>query len=121
MYPYQLSQTPVRSPTQTDVNAILSSILGPDDTFVPRSPGPRSPDLTPASSVPGTPSLGHPDLPGPSSLRVSGRVSRISSAGSDRASFGATLVQSATENVVDRCVCIREAREVELQLHDAAP
>ncbi|KAI9440509.1 WD40 repeat-like protein [Lactarius indigo] len=89
--------TPVRSPTQTDVNALLSSILGPDDVL-----SPRSPDLTPASSVPGTPSFGHPDLPGPASLRVSGRVSRISSAGSDRASFGATLVQSATENVVDR-------------------
>ncbi|KAH9176034.1 WD40 repeat-like protein [Lactarius sanguifluus] len=89
--------TPVRSPTQTDVNALLSSILGPDDML-----SPRSPDLTPASSVPGTPSLGHPDLPGPASLRVSGRVSRISSAGSDRANFGATLVQSATENVIDR-------------------
>ena len=99
--PFKLLQTPVRSPTQTDVNALLSSILGPDDTF-----SPRSPDLTPASSVPGTPSLGHPDLPGPASLRVSGRVSRISSAGSDRASLGATLVQSATENVVDRCVCV---------------
>lgn len=85
---------------------------------MPRSPGPRSPDLTPSSSVPGTPSLGHPDLPG---LRVSGRVSRISSAGSDRASFGATLVQSATENVVDRCVYVQEACEVEFQTYVAAP
>ena len=87
---------------------------------MPRSPGPRSPDLTPASSVPGTPSLGHPDLPGTASLRVSGRVSRISSAGSDRVSLGTTFVQSATENVVDRCVCVRETCEIELQLHAAA-
>jgi len=73
--------------------------LSPGDALTPRSP-----DLTPASSVPGTPSHGHSDLPGLSSLRVSGRVSRISSAGSDRASLGAPLVQSATDTIVDRCV-----------------
>ncbi|KAI9511562.1 WD40 repeat-like protein [Russula earlei] len=90
-------QTPVKSPTQTDVNALLDSILGPGDSLTPRSP-----DLTPASSVPGTPSFGHSDLPGPTSLRISGRVSRISSAGSDRASLGAMVTQSATETIVDR-------------------
>ena len=100
-------QTPVKSSTPTDVNALLDSILGQGDALTPRSP-----DLTPASSVPGTPSHGHSDLPGLSSLRVSGRVSRISSAGSDRASFGAPLVQSATDTIVDRCVRFRvEARE----------
>ncbi|KAH9993708.1 cytoplasmic dynein intermediate chain [Russula compacta] len=89
--------TPVKSPTQTDVNVLLESILGPNDALTPRSP-----DLTPASSVPGTPSFGLSDLPAPTSLRVSGRVSRISSAGSDRASLGATLMQSATDTIVDR-------------------
>jgi hypothetical protein len=78
--------------------------LGPGDALTPRSP-----DLTPASSVPGTPLFGHSDLPGPTSLRVSGRVSRISSAGSDRASLGATLAQSGTDTIVDRCVRAQEA------------
>ncbi|KAH9989810.1 cytoplasmic dynein intermediate chain [Russula vinacea] len=78
--------TPVKSPTQTDVNALLDSILGPGDALTPRSP-----DLTPASSVPGTPLFGHSDLPGPTSLRVSGR-----------GKFGATLVQSATDTIIDR-------------------
>lgn len=78
--------------------------MGPGDALTPRSP-----ELTPASSVPGTPLFGHSDLPGPTSLRVSGRVSRISSAGSDsRASLGAALVQSGTDTIVDRCVRARE-------------
>jgi hypothetical protein len=81
---------------------LLDSILGSGDALTPRSP-----DLTPASSVPGTPSFGHSDLPGLTSLRASGRVSRISSAGSDRAGFGPTLVQSATDTIVDRCVRVR--------------
>ncbi len=96
-------QTPVKSSTPTDVNALLDSILGPGDALTPRSP-----DLTPASSVPGTPSHGPSDLPGLSSLRVSGRVSRISSAGTDRSSLGPPLVQSATDTIVDRCVRVRE-------------
>lgn len=62
--------------------------------------------------MPGTPSFGVSDLPGPSSLRVSGRVSRISSAGSDKASVGAMHVQSATETIVDRYVRVGEASGV---------
>ena len=62
--------------------------------------------------MPGTPSFGLSDLPGPSSLRVSGRVSRISSQGSDRASVGAVHVQSATETIVDRCVRVQAARDI---------
>ncbi|KAK1215473.1 hypothetical protein PQX77_021907 [Marasmius sp. AFHP31] len=54
-------------------------------------------DITPSSSVPGTPSIGQHGLPNISSLS-SGRVSRQS----DRMSLGTTLASSATDNVIER-------------------
>lgn len=61
--------------------------------------------MTPSPSVPGTPSLGHAiNLPGPSGLNPSGRVSRQSDAASDLLSMGTTLMNSGTDNILDRCV-----------------
>lgn len=70
-------------------------------------------DLTPSSSAPGTPALGHSGggLPGISGLPLSGRASRLSDVGSDRLSLGTgtgtTLVPSThstsgTDHAMDR-------------------
>ncbi|KAI0060930.1 WD40 repeat-like protein [Artomyces pyxidatus] len=92
-------ETTNSSIARRDVTQLLNQLVG--DEFA-------SPDLTPSSSIPGTPNLGYGiDLPGPSSLRASGRASRLSDTGSDRASMGTTLVQSATDNVVERTMTPR--------------
>ncbi|KAA1468779.1 WD40 repeat-like protein [Dentipellis sp. KUC8613] len=92
------------SAARRDVDSLIESLVRDNGSGL----GLRSPDLTPSSSVPGTPSLGHAiNLPGPSSL-LSGRVSRQSDIGSDRLSIGAsTLVQSATDHVVERALSPR--------------
>ncbi|KAK0467267.1 WD40-repeat-containing domain protein [Desarmillaria tabescens] len=76
-----------------DVDDILNNLLRDN-----RGTGGDSGDLTPGSSIPGTPSLGQPNLP----ASVSGRASRASDFSS---SVGTTLPpsqSSATDNVIDR-------------------
>ncbi|KAL0580588.1 hypothetical protein V5O48_001413 [Marasmius crinis-equi] len=89
--PNRKSSDPTSGPSTPkkshDIDNFVQSILGE----------PRGGDITPSSSVPGTPSLGHHGLPNISSLS-SGRASRQS----DRMSLGTTLASSATDNVLDR-------------------
>ncbi|KAF9462959.1 dynein intermediate chain [Collybia nuda] len=96
--------TPVRKDLDDLVNALVGS---------PSRGGLDSGDLTPASSIPGTPSLGHNiGLPGPSALSMSGsgRASRQSDFSADRVSLGTTLAQSsnsATDHVIERTLTPR--------------
>ncbi|KAK7445441.1 hypothetical protein VKT23_014860 [Stygiomarasmius scandens] len=95
--------TPRRAgPGEVDdfVNSILRESRGP-------SAGLDSGDLTPSSSLPGTPLLGQSTLPHSHSIgNGSGRVSRQSDIGSDRISFGGTTLggvsNSATDSVIER-------------------
>ncbi|KAF9258885.1 WD40 repeat-like protein [Marasmius fiardii PR-910] len=86
--PSDKSPTPPTPKRSNDIDDFLKSIL--------REPKgvDSGGDLTPSSSVPGTPAMGHHSLPNLSS----GRVSRQS----DRMSLGTTLASSATDNVIDR-------------------
>ncbi|KAI0644189.1 dynein intermediate chain [Trametes meyenii] len=82
-----------------DVDDLVSSLIGTN------SRGDSAVD-SPVSSVPGTPALGQINLPGPSALSISGRLSRQSDITSDtRLSLGTTLIQSqngATESLIER-------------------
>jgi dynein intermediate chain len=87
-----------------DLDDLVNALVGS-----PSRGGLDSGDLTPASSIPGTPSLGHNiGLPGPSALSMSGsgRASRQSDFSADRVSLGTTLVgqssNSATEHIIER-------------------
>ncbi|KDQ61593.1 hypothetical protein JAAARDRAFT_171900 [Jaapia argillacea MUCL 33604] len=101
-----------------DVDELVESILGSSRR------GMDSGGLTPSSSVPGTPTLGQTiSLPGPSSLlsSLSGRLSRQSDAGSEQASLGTTLVQSGTDNVVERTMTPRllpDLIDIEQELYE---
>ncbi|TFK74907.1 WD40 repeat-like protein [Pluteus cervinus] len=90
-----------------ELDSLLVSLLGPTGRG-----GADSTDLTPSSSIPGTPSLGQPiGLPGPSTLSSSGRISRQSDLeSSDRRSSATPLIRStssATDHVVDRVMTPR--------------
>lgn len=66
-------------------------------------------DVTPSSSLPGTPPRQSTLLHSSSALSPSGRVSRQSDVGSDRFSMGTTMVassNSATDHVVERYVSL---------------
>ncbi|KAH9852044.1 dynein intermediate chain [Lenzites betulinus] len=93
------SETGTPTVARRDVDDLVSSLIGINSRG-------DSAAVSPASSVPGTPALGHISLPGPSALLTSGRLSRQSDATSDtRLSMGTTLIQSqngATESVMDR-------------------
>ncbi|KAI0319633.1 WD40 repeat-like protein [Amylostereum chailletii] len=114
---------PAPDHSRRDVNSLVTDILG-------ERSGTRTPDIgTPTSSVPGTPALGHAlDLPGPSSLRLSGlggsgsgRLSRTSDVGSDRFSLGTTLVQSGTDNAMERTITPRfvpDLIDIEQELYE---
>jgi hypothetical protein len=88
-------------PARGDIDSLVDDLLG---SRRPESVG----DITPASSVPGTPALGgqatlRPAFP----LSPSGRASRQSDFfGSERPSLGTTLAVShgATESLIDRYV-----------------
>ncbi|KAF8661304.1 hypothetical protein AX16_001402 [Volvariella volvacea WC 439] len=88
-----------------NIESLVSSLIGSGRSL-------ESADLTPSSSVPGTPSLHHPvPLPGQSVLSQSGRVSRQSDLESlDRRTVGATLnrsTSSATDHVLERAMTPR--------------
>lgn len=97
------------SPAKRDVEDLVNLLVGTST----RGGGLDSGDLTPASSIPGSPAHGRPiGLPGPSALSMSGRVSRQSDLHSDRGgSLGTTNVpgssSSATENVIERTMTPR--------------
>ncbi|TFK51665.1 WD40 repeat-like protein [Heliocybe sulcata] len=85
-----------------DVDDLVNSLLGG------RRGIDSAGDLTPSSSVPGTPSIGQgSSLAGPSAL--SGRLSRQSQSdfGSEALSLGTTLAHSATDNVMERTMTPR--------------
>ncbi|EGN92188.1 hypothetical protein SERLA73DRAFT_173045 [Serpula lacrymans var. lacrymans S7.3] len=82
-------------------------------------------DVTPSSSLPGTPPRPAPNtLSGYSALSISGRLSRQSDVGSDRPSIGTTLVQSvnsATDHVIERTMIPRfvpDLIDVEQELYE---
>ncbi|KAI0629159.1 dynein intermediate chain [Trametes polyzona] len=93
------SDTGGPSVPRRDIDAIVEDLIG--------SGRDNSAFGSPASSVPGTPALGHPGLPLPAlGNSQSGRASRQSDITSDtRLSLGTTLIQSqngATESVMER-------------------
>lgn len=64
-------------------------------------------DVTPSSSMPGTPPRQSALFYGTSSLSPSGRISRQSDGGSDKNSLGAAMMgtaNSGTDHVMERCV-----------------
>ncbi|EAU90208.2 dynein intermediate chain [Coprinopsis cinerea okayama7 len=85
---------------QRDVEDLVNMLVGS-----PRRSGRTSGDLTPSESIPGTPALSHTiQLPGPSGLSGSGRVSRQSDFASERVFSGAgtqSVSSNATDNVME--------------------
>lgn len=99
------------SPHRKDVEDLVNLLVGGSSSS--RGLGQDSADLTPLSSIPGTPSGHNTGLPGPSGLSVSGRASRQSDVFSDRVSPGTTLAQSTnsgTDHVIDRYVPLCDTR-----------
>ncbi|KII85823.1 hypothetical protein PLICRDRAFT_115348 [Plicaturopsis crispa FD-325 SS-3] len=100
--------------TRGDVDDLVNALVGGSPSRSGSrvvSSGLDSADMTPSSSLPGTPALGHGSLPLPSLLAVSGRASRQSDQGSDRVSLGTTLAQSAnsaTDHVIERSMTPRD-------------
>lgn len=96
------------SPAKRDVEDLVTLLVGTSSRG-----GLDSGDLTPSSSIPGSPAHGRAiGLPGPSALSISGRASRQSDLHSDRGgSMGTTNVpgssSSATENVIERTMTPR--------------
>ncbi|KAG5647883.1 hypothetical protein DXG03_007807 [Asterophora parasitica] len=85
------------TPVRRDLDDLVNELVGSSPSRGGRDSGDRSP----ASSIPGTPSLGHSiGLPGPSALSMSG---------SGRASIGATTAvqSSSTDHVVERVLTPR--------------
>ena len=85
---------------EQEVISLVTSLVGPGRGA--ESAG----DLTPSSSMPGTPAVSQMPLGGLSAPPLlSGRASRMSDAGSERMSLGTTLAatQSGTDHVMDRC------------------
>ncbi|KZT27753.1 dynein intermediate chain [Neolentinus lepideus HHB14362 ss-1] len=90
------------STARRDVDDLVNSLLGS------RRGVDSAGELTPSSSVPGTPSLGQgSSFSGQSAL--SGRLSRQSQSdfGSEALSLGTTLAHSATDNVMERTMTPR--------------
>lgn len=86
-----------------DVDDLINSLLGGSR---PGRGVHSAGDVTPSSSVPGTPTLGGGStLAGPSGY--SGRRSRQSDFGSEPVSIGTTLAHSATDDVMDRTMTSR--------------
>ncbi|TFK25590.1 dynein intermediate chain [Coprinopsis marcescibilis] len=84
------------SPARRDVDDFVNELIGS-----PRRSGRTSGDLTPSESVPGTPALSHTiQLPGPTGLSGSGRVSRQSDFTSERL-FSVTGTQSVSSSTTD--------------------
>ena len=85
-----------------DVDDLVAALVG----SVGRA-GVDSGDLTPSSSIPGSPSLGQATgLPGQSLLTLSGRASRQSDgASSERVVPPVQSASSATDHVIDRYAC----------------
>ncbi|TCD65904.1 hypothetical protein EIP91_002019 [Steccherinum ochraceum] len=96
-----------------DVHDLVSSLIG--TTSSPGRRGVSSTYDSPSSSIPGTPVVQYASLPGPSSLSLSGRLSRQSDAPSERLSLGTTMVQSVdggTDHVMDRIMTPRMAPDL---------
>ncbi|THH27383.1 hypothetical protein EUX98_g6803 [Antrodiella citrinella] len=93
---------------EQDVHDLVSSLIG---TSSPSRRGGLSSNYdSPSSSIPGTPVVQTSSLPGPSSLSLSGRLSRSSDVTSERLSLGTTMVQSVdggTDHVMDRVMTPR--------------
>jgi dynein intermediate chain, cytosolic len=98
-----LRQQSVGAPVpRRDVDDLVASLVGSAGRG-----GVDSDDLTPGSSIPGSPSLSHATgLPGQSLLTLSGRASRQSDgASSERVVQPVQSANSATDHVVDRYMC----------------
>ncbi|KAF8920761.1 WD40 repeat-like protein [Mucidula mucida] len=87
--------TPRRSAPTGDVGDFINSIFREAKGAGAGGSGRNSGDVTPSSSIPGTPSMGHLGL----SVSQSGRLSRQSDFS---ASAATTLANSGTDNVMDR-------------------
>lgn len=86
---------------RADVDSLVNSLLGPPSKWE----GLDSGDLTPSSSIPGTPSYGHIGLPGPSGFSASGRLSRQSDLDFVERRSTTPLIRStssATDHIVER-------------------
>lgn len=96
---------------RADVDSLVNSLLGPPSKWE----GLDSGDLTPSSSIPGTPSYGHIGLPGPSGFSASGRLSRQSDLDFVERRSTTPLIRStssATDHIVERAITPRSIPEL---------